>query len=238
MIDINLLKRKGVYSNNRDDFSAIDNNFDKMVDDKIESSKVDEVIDDNFESNYNKRSNKANKSNSRKLIIILLFLLTISAGYYYFQFYMPTSYQIGSSHIKELIFYTLDNEDISIENIEFNNNNLEFILKISPASFNEYKVKIGKYFDKMNASAHFNYMLSNQLLSIKSSDKITIVNDKFNQMTSIQELKSASISDIDKDGLKKAVDSIFNINNASLIDFNISPSSDLSYSLYNILLSE
>ena len=127
MIDINLLKRKGVYSNNRDDFSAIDNNFDKMVDDKIESSKVDEVIDDNFESNYNKRSNKANKSNSRKLIIILLFLLTISAGYYYFQFYMPTSYQIGSSHIKELIFYTLDNEEISIESIKFNNNNLEFI---------------------------------------------------------------------------------------------------------------
>ncbi|MAX13067.1 MAG: hypothetical protein CMG11_03265 [Candidatus Marinimicrobia bacterium] len=238
MIDINLLKKRGVYSNNKDDFSAIDNNFDKMVDDKIESSKVDEVIDDNFESNYNKRSNKANKSNSRKLIIILLFLLTISAGYYYFQFYMPTSHQIGSSHIKELIFYTLDNEDISIENIEFNNNNLEFILKISPASFNEHKVKIGKYFDKMNSSAHFNYMLSNQLLTIKSSDKITIVNDKFSQTTSIQELKSASIIDIDKDGIKKAVDSIFNINNASLIDFNISPSSDLSYSFYNILLSE
>ena len=238
MIDINLLKKRGVYSNNKDDFSAIDNNFDKMVDDKIESSKVDEVIDDNFESNYNKRSNKANKSNSRKLIIILLFLLTISAGYYYFQFYMPTSYQIGSSHIKELIFYTLDNEDISIENIKFNNNNLEFILKISPTSFNEYKVKIGKYFDKMNSSAHFNYMLSNQLLTIKSSDKITIVNDKFSQTTSIQELKSAAIINIDKDGLKKAVDSIFNINNASLIDFNISPSSDLSYSLYNILLSE
>ena len=238
MIDVNLLKKKGIYSSNKDDFSAIDNDLDKMVEDKIESSKVDEVIDDNFESNYNKRSNKAKKSNSRKLIIILLFLLTISGGYYYLQFYMPTSYQIGSSHIKELIFYTLDNEEILIENIKFNNNNLEFILKISPASFNEYKVKIGKYFDKMSSSAHFNYMLSNQLLTIKSSDKITIVNDKFSQKTSIQELKSASIINIDKDGLKKAVDSIFNINNASLIDFNISPSSDLSYSLYNILLSE
>tara|TARA_Y100000768_G_scaffold381297_1_gene359745 strand:- start:2146 stop:2865 length:720 start_codon:yes stop_codon:yes gene_type:complete len=239
MIDVNLLKKRGIFnSTNKDDFSVTDNDLDKMVDDKIEGSKTTEVMDDDFESNYNKRSNKTKSTKSQKLAIILLLLLIVSGGYYYFQFYMPTSHQISSSHIKELIFYTLDNEEISIESIKFNNNNLEFNLKISPTSFNEYKVKIGQYFDKMKSSSYFDYILSNQLLTIKSSDNVTIINDKFNQSISVQEFKPAAIIDIDKDRLKKAVDSIFNINNANLIDFNISPSRDLSYSLYNILLSK
>ena len=43
MIDVNLLKKRGIYSANKDDFSAIDDDLDKMVKDKIESSKEDEV---------------------------------------------------------------------------------------------------------------------------------------------------------------------------------------------------
>ena len=235
MIDVNLLKKSGIYSANKNDFSDIDD-LEKKIEDREGNSTEVESFDNDAKNNDNKKNKKSKKTSLK--ILTLLLMLFIAGGYYFYYHHFQDNHEIEASHIEELILYSLNNEDISIESIRFDSSNIEFNFKISPTSFKKYKSEIGEYVNKMNSSNCLNFILSKNLFTIKSLDNIVVVNDKFDEFKPIQSFKSYDILDIDKNNLKMVIDSIFSINNAGLIDFNIVPSRDLSYSRYNILLSK
>ena len=235
MIDVNLLKKSGIYSANKNDFSDVDD-LDKKIEDREENSTEVESFNNDSKINDNKKNKKSKKTSLK--ILTLLLMVFIAGGYYFYYHHFQTNHEIEASHIEQLIFYSIDNEDISIESIRLDNAKIEFNFKISPVSFQKYKTEIAEYVNKMNSSKCFNFTLSKHLLTIKSLDNVVVVNDKFDESKLIQSFKSYDIVDIDANNLKMVVDSIFSINNANLIDFNIVPSRDLSYSRYNILLSK
>ena len=234
MIDVNLLKKSGIYSANKNDFSDIDD-LGKKIEDREGNSAEAESFDIDSNNNDNKKNKKSKKTSLKILSLLMLF---IACGYYFYYHHFQNNHEIEASYIEELIFYSLDNEDISIESISLDNQNIEFIFKVSPVSFKKYKTEIGEYVNRMNSSNCFNFILSKHLFTIKSLHNVIVVNDKFDESKPIQDFKSHEIVDIDTNNLKMVIDSIFSINNASLIDFNIVPSRDLSYSQYNILLSK
>ena len=105
---------------------------------------------------------------------------------------------------------------------------------IDQNSFNKYKDKIGKYFNDMNASNSFDYLLSNGSLYIKSSSGINIIKTNPEKPSDVQEINSNEINDINVDELKMVLDSI--LNNQSLINVEITPSNYPSF--YNITFTE
>ena len=235
MIDINLLNRKGVYSKSKKNkFTEIDENIDNLID----SSNAPKIIKDDFESRHKSDNGKSEISFFKKSLKFFVLILVAVGIFFYYQYFIPIKHEIDSSRIKNLIFYVLGNEDISLNQVKVENDNFVITFDMSSSSFKNYKTIIGNYFDDMNKSNQFEYILSNGILKIKSSKKVIFLNDNFDQSVSSQEFESADITDIDKVALQSVLDSIFNINNKKLINFNIIPSRDHSYYYYNISLSK
>jgi len=235
LIDINLLNRKGVYSKSKKNkFTEIDENIDNLID----SSNAPKIIEDDFESRHKSDNGKSEISFFKKSLKFFVLILVAVGIFFYYQYFIPIKHEIDSSRIKNLIFYVLGNEDISLNQVKVENDNFVITFDMSSSSFKNYKTIIGNYFDDMNKSNQFEYILSNGILKIKSSKKVIFLNDNFDQSVSSQEFESADITDIDKVALQSVLDSIFNINNKKLINFNIIPSRDHSYYYYNISLSK
>ena len=237
MIDINLLNKKGIYSSNNSEFNNIDEDLEK-IEDNLKPSSAN-INDEDFESNYNNKNNDVKAIRGKKKPKFLMFLVVIAAiGLFaYYQFFNFVKTEIYSENIEELISYVLNSEDMSIKQMKINNNSFDMSIGISQKSFNKYKAKIGSHFDKMNALNSFDYMLSDEILNIKSSNSINIINTNFDELADVQQFELSERNDISQNELKLVLDSIFKkINNQKLINFEIT-SSDIS-SYYNIVFFE
>ena len=234
MIDINLLNKKGVYGSNSSDFNNIDDQIE--LNDSGLGSKIKNSSKNDFESNYNNKENISDDIKGKnKFKLVLPFILVILIGVvFYYQFFNNVKTDIPSDNVVALTAYLLDNDNILVKHIKIKHDALDISLDIDQNSFNKYKDKIGKYFNDMNASNSFDYLLSDGSLDIKSSSGINIIKANSDKSSDIQDFKSNEINGVNGDELKMVLDSI--LNNQSLINIEITPSDSPSF--YNITFAE
>ena len=233
MLDINLLNKKGIYNTKNLNFNDIDEELKSLNEDFSDSINDDSKDSDNHCNDKNQSIK--NGSGGKSLIYLFLLIGVFAIGFWSYQKFFNNNMQlISSKDINQLISYVLKNDQIIIDRIKINNRNIDMTFNINQETFDDYKVELNKYFEKIDKENIFNYTLSNEKLNVSSSSEVLISNDSFDESKKVQDFESDEIIDIDKISLKLILDSIFNINNQNLINFDIISTED-TYPYYNII---
>ena len=218
MIEINLLNKTGkILNSHNENFDFVDNSF------------VSEESTD-FESNYKVTPIKVKRQKRIALFFISFITIALISCSIYYQFFYQNKSFISSSSFTNMVHYILEDDNLTLNQMNINSYGVNLVLDIRNNSFNEIKKDLKKHFDMLDLRRKVIFSKTNESIFIDYPYFIDFVAD----MTGYNIEQQSALSDSKGVGLEglKGMLSDFLLNKGSLQGFDVNLSSDDLYDVY------